>query len=299
MAIKIEMLRCFSIVAQTGNLSEAATRLGRTQSAISMTLKQLEEHLGQRLFESDRKNRLTTLGEQVFELARTELRQFDETVRAIETSAISPQWLIRIVAVPSIASIVFPVIAKDFNSRWPRINIELRDADSLQAVDILMRGQADIGIASPQAAMNGIVQTPLFSDPFGLICAVNHPLAQQIQTPTLRQVLSSNFVRNDLCLSIGDSSFQEATTNAKLTARNTLSLISLVRSGSWITILPQAVAKILPDDLMFREISDLQDRRQVNLFLRQKNPFFRYAKEMSDVISETDWGFEQSPAHPT
>lgn len=61
MAIKIEMLRCFATVAQTGNLAEAAAYLGRTQSAVSMTLKQLEENLGQRLFKSDRKNRLTPL----------------------------------------------------------------------------------------------------------------------------------------------------------------------------------------------------------------------------------------------
>ena len=48
MAIKIEMLRCFCTVAQTGNLTEAADRLGRTQSAVSMTLKQFESHLGKK-----------------------------------------------------------------------------------------------------------------------------------------------------------------------------------------------------------------------------------------------------------
>jgi LysR family carnitine catabolism transcriptional activator len=297
MAIKIEMLRCFSIVAQTGNLSDAAALLGRTQSAISMTLKQLEEHLGQRLFESDRKNRLTTLGEQVFELAQIELRQFDETIRAIETSASSPQGLIRIVSVPSVASVVFPVIVKEFTHRWPWINIELRDADSTQIVDIMMKGQADIGIASSQPSMNGILQSPLFSDPFGLICSVNHPLAQQKPAPTLRQVLSANFVRNDLCLSIGDSYFQAATANAKLTARNTLSLISLVQSETWVTILPQAVSKISPSGLVFRQISDMPYQRHVNLLLREKNPFFRYAKEMSDLIMETDWGFGQNTAN--
>ena len=41
--IKIEMLRCFSAVARSGNLADAAARLGRTQSAVSMTLKQLED----------------------------------------------------------------------------------------------------------------------------------------------------------------------------------------------------------------------------------------------------------------
>ena len=62
--IKLEMLRCFGAVAQAGNLGDAAVRLGKTQSALSMTLKQLEEHLGERLFETERKNRLTPLGQE-------------------------------------------------------------------------------------------------------------------------------------------------------------------------------------------------------------------------------------------
>ena len=64
------MLCCFGAVAQTGNLADAAIRLGRTQSALSMTLKQLGEHLGQPLFEGERKNRLFPLGDEVFRLAQ-------------------------------------------------------------------------------------------------------------------------------------------------------------------------------------------------------------------------------------
>ncbi len=77
MSIKIEMLRCFCTVAQTGNLAEAADRLGRTQSAVSMTLKQLEDHLGKKLFEGERKTHLSPLGRQVFDLALKQVRQFD------------------------------------------------------------------------------------------------------------------------------------------------------------------------------------------------------------------------------
>ena len=82
MTIKIEMLRCFVIVAELGNISDAGERLGRTPSAISMTLKQLEENLGSPLFESDRKNRLTALGRFTLTEAR---REVDNFTRCIET----------------------------------------------------------------------------------------------------------------------------------------------------------------------------------------------------------------------
>lgn len=289
MAIKIEMLRCFNTVAEAGNLSEAAARLGRTSSAISMTLKQLEEHLGQRLFESDRKNRLTPLGEQVFDLARAELRQFDQTIRAIETSASAPRGLIRIASVPSVAGLIFPTIVKTFTDYFPGIKIELIDTDSRQVIDAMTRGQADIGIASPQHTLNGITQTPLFSDRFGLICSPKHPLAHQKLSLTIEDVVAANFIRNDLCQSIEVPGFQAVTAEANLSARNTLSLIAMVRSENWVTILPKAVVHIAPSGLVFREISDLPDLRQVKLLQREKSPFRRYTEKLGDIILETDW----------
>ena len=60
MALKLEMLRVFQTVAEQGSLSSAAAKLGRTPSAVSMMLSQLEEDIGDRLFESDRCNKKAT-----------------------------------------------------------------------------------------------------------------------------------------------------------------------------------------------------------------------------------------------
>ena len=63
--MRLELLKTFRIVAEQGSLARAADILGRTPSAISMSLSQLEAELGAPLFETDRKNRLTPLGERV------------------------------------------------------------------------------------------------------------------------------------------------------------------------------------------------------------------------------------------
>jgi len=290
------MLRCFSTVAQTGNLLEAADILGRTQSAVSMTLKQMEEHLGERLFQSDRKNRLTVLGEQVFGLAQTQLRQFDETVRAIEASAKAPHGLIRVVSVPSVAGLIFPIAIETMTQRHPSLKIELRDADTEQVTSALIHGHADIGVASGQIAMNGIQQTSLFSDRFGLICASDHPLALQDSQPTINDVVSAGFVKNNLCQLIETPEFHAATDDARLTARNTSSLIAMVRRNKWVTVLPQTVVQLAPSDLVFREIDGITDRRQVNLFLRKNSPFLGLATELGDLIINYDWSFTNTDA---
>ena len=289
MAVKIEMLRCFVTVAQTGNLADAANRLGRTQSALSMTLKQLEENLGKRLFESDRKNRLTPLGEQVFELAQTQLRQFDYTIRAIETSAKSPKGLIRIASIPSVAGVVFPSAIESLTHRNPGLKVELHDTDTQRVIDALLKGQADIGIVSGEHTLNGIRQTHLFSDPFGLICSPDHPLAMQPQDPTIKDVSSASFIRNNLCDMIDTPMFQEASAGSNVTIHNTMSLIAMVRAGGWVTVLPQTVRQFTAPDLVFRCISDLPDRRQVVLLLREKASFPQFSEELWQYLVSFDW----------
>ena len=46
-----ELLRTFCVVAEVGNVTQAATELARTQSAISVQINKLEEHLQVKLFE--------------------------------------------------------------------------------------------------------------------------------------------------------------------------------------------------------------------------------------------------------
>ena len=103
------MLRCFVTVARTGTLGDAAAILGRTPSALSMTLKQLEAQLGEPLFETERKSKLTALGAFVFDQAERELKQFDATVAAISEFATSKQGRVRVAAVPSVAGTILPM----------------------------------------------------------------------------------------------------------------------------------------------------------------------------------------------
>jgi len=288
MVLKIEMLRCFATVAQTGNLAEAATRLYRTQSAISMTLKQLEEHLGVRLFESDRKNRLTPLGAQVYELAQNQLKQFDTTVKAIETAAKSPDGLIRIASIPSVAGWVFPKATKALTQQNPGLRVELRDSDTPQVIDALLRGQADIGIVSGLHKLNSIRQAHLFSDQFGLICGPDHPLANA-STPTIENLATAGFINNALCSMIKTPEFQMATASAKVTVHNTMSLIAMVQTNNWVTVLPKSVIRFASDALVFRSIEGLDDVRQVSLLMRERTQYMKLAEDFWTYLTGFDW----------
>lgn len=289
MAIKIEMLRCFCTVAQTGNLNEAADRLGRTQSALSMTLRQLEEHLGKKLFEGERKNRLSPLGEQVFELAQKQLHQFDDTVQSIEMSARTPNALIRLVSVPSVAALTFPVVVSAMTEQHPHLRLELRDTDSRQVMDALANGTADIGIASGHFPLKGVQSEPLFEDSFGIVCASQHPLAKQEPRPSIEDVSKAPLIRNSLCDQIETPALQDAFDRAGLVIHNTHSLLAMVRTGKWITVLPRTVVQFMPDNLVFRTIDGLQASRQVHLYSRERTRHRDITQEIATVIRAIDW----------
>ncbi|WP_324753557.1 LysR family transcriptional regulator [Roseovarius sp. Pro17] len=262
MAIKIEMLRCFQAVADHGSLIGAAEALGRTPSAISMMLRQFEEHVGAPLFESARKSRLTPLGALIRAEAARELIHFERTVDAIEALALARAGNVRISCTPSVAQTVMPPILRDFMAARPGVRIDMRDTDSGTVQRDLIEGRADIGLAS-LPPLPGFQRELLFSDPYGVVCPIDHALEQSWQHLTWSDLDGVEFIANGLCSQIPDADFQPILAASRLMVRNTASILSMVRAGAGVTILPRLA--VLPEflDLEFLPLADTDTRREV------------------------------------
>ena len=148
MNISIATLRTFVTVANAGNIIDAAHSLGRSPSAISMTLKQLEEHLGRPLFEGDRKSQLTALGNYVLQRAQREVDHYVKTIRSIENYARSEIGQIFIASVPSFSTLILPEVVGRFLGRFPNIGLDISDMESHSVARAVDEGAAEIGIAS-------------------------------------------------------------------------------------------------------------------------------------------------------
>lgn len=262
MAIKIDMLRCFQAVANHGSLAAAATVLGRTPSAISMMLKQFEEHIGAPLFETARKARLTPLGALILTEAQRELGHFDRTIQAIEGLSQAKLGSVRLAVTPSVAQTVLPPVLQRFMQDHPKVRIDLRDMDSTAVADELIHDRADIGLASI-ASLPGFERQILFSDAFGVVCRADHPLSQNWHDLSWADLQGVDFIVNGLCAQISDEAFQPVLDAARLTVRNTASLLGLVQAGMGLTLLPRLA--VLPgfNDLCFLPLRDTTVRRTV------------------------------------
>ncbi len=287
MAIKLEMLRCFHAVAKHGSLAEAAETLGRTPSAISMMLRQFEDHIGAPLFETARKSKLTPLGRQIQAETARELNHFDRTIASIEGLSRAEMGHIRLAVTPSVAQAVMPPILQAYIKSHPGVRIEMRDADSTTIRDELLADHADIGMGS-LPPLPGFDRHLIFTDRFGVVCPTGHPLARHWSALTWDDLKGIAFIENGLCAHIRNEEFQPILNASRLMVPNTASILSLVRAGSGITILPELA--VPPDfiDLEFLPLADKSARREVWMLTPQAPMLTPAAQALAEGIRQAE-----------
>lgn len=276
------MLRCFAVVARSGNLADAADKLGRTPSAVSMTLKQLEADLGAPLFESERKSKLTALGRFALDEATLELDHFERTIAAIQSFARSESGFVRVAAVPSVAEVILPEVVRDFLRDRPSVQIDIRDMDSAAVLRELEKERVDLGLATGSGA--GIERDELFSDAFGVVCRADHPLASSDLPLEWKALVHWPFIANGICGRIADETFQGVFNASQLMVRNTTSLLALVRAGVGVTVLPRMVVAKAESELAFLPVSDPAARRHVHILRRANVALSPAAQSFEDAI---------------
>ena len=267
--IRTEALRVFVTVADFGNIRDAADRLGRTASAISMTLKQLEGQLGAPLFETDRKHTLTGLGRDVRKLADDLLREHDRTTERIAAIATGREGALRIAAVPSVAAQLLPPILTAMLADHPGIRIELFDTDSASVHMLVETGEAELGIGGKPALRTGLQFIPLFHDPFRFVCRKDHPLARMTTPLTRADMRGHRMICNKSTAGFGALEDDMSDATSTLSARNVISLLALVQAGAGATLLPALATLSISDDLCALPLDAPTALRQVGFILHQ------------------------------
>jgi DNA-binding transcriptional LysR family regulator len=261
MSVKFDGLKTFVHVARSGNLADAAGILRRTPSAVSMSLKNFEQALGAPLFETDRKTKLTALGEFALKNAEDALSQFKTSVTAMKQFAKGEIGQLRIAAVPSVAETILPRAIADFALTHGKVHIDLRDMDSRAIAQAVENGSVDIGILSDQLQQ----AEPLLSDAFGVVLRHDHPLAELGKPVRWSQISGENLIANDLCATLTHPDFVALYNRASLTVRNTTSLFAMVKSGLGLTVLPQLSMIYADPTLHFIPVADQTAKRQISI----------------------------------
>lgn len=176
-----DQLASFVAVAEAGGFSEAAARVHRTQSAVSMQIKRLEERLGRTLFErSVRGARLTPAGELLLPHARAILRAHREALALFEGDAVRGRVVVG--APDDYAATFLPASLGRFADTHPGVEVELRVAPSSELVPALARPDGP-DLALVTAGSGERAATILRREPLVWVTAEGHDLARRDPLP--------------------------------------------------------------------------------------------------------------------
>lgn len=303
MRYSLSALRVFKVVADLGSLTEAAEKLGRTPSTISMALKTFEDELGVKLFQSERKNRLTPTGQFVRDRANDVLIQYERAISSMEAYARNQTGRVDLACVPSVAISILPSVLLHFRAKYPGVEINVHDADSPSVVEAVLAGKVGLGVASIRRDQPDLDFKPLFNDALGIVCKTDDPLVRHDGPVSWDTVRGRTLLGNGITGLMDSVPFSELVSKAPIKVYNVLSLLALVRADVGITVLPRLSLPPSEHDLHFVALKDPMARRTVGLLFRASEVASpaeeAFARELQSVVNAVSAELDLQIASPT
>lgn len=185
----LEALRCFCAVIEAGSFRGAATRIHRSQPAVSQQIKSLETQLGRSLV--DRGSCAPTpAGAVLYGRARRILNEADSIDREIREFDDTYAAPLRIGTSDTTALYFLPERVREFAAAMPGVRMEIVNRPSAVIADYVLRGDLDLGIVTLPIANEALETRVLFNEQLVLVVRDDHPLAdrERIDLPDLAAV---------------------------------------------------------------------------------------------------------------
>lgn len=269
-------------LADTLNFRKAAQQCNVSQPSLSAQLAQLEESIGVRLFERDRRRVIMTpQGAEVIALARVVLRAVDDVETSARRAADPFAGTLRIGVIPTVSPYLLPRIAPALRRDYPHLQVRWSEDKTAALAQQLESGTLDAMLLAREAQLGDVAMDVIAEDRFLLAAAGTHPLAR-----TSRPVRTSELRGQDVLLLEEGHCFREQAlaicSRAKarelqFRATSLPTLVQMVASGAAVTLLPEVAVNVEGRGLKLRTFSDPAPHRTIVLAWRKSSP-------MSDAL---------------
>ncbi|MDG0971644.1 MAG: LysR substrate-binding domain-containing protein [Porticoccaceae bacterium] len=260
--VTLRHLRTFIVVAQQGSFNRAAEILSRTQPAITLAVKQLEEFIGLKLIERTTRSVSTTVeGENFLPIAERLVRDFDSAIYDLRATSERRIGHVSMAVVPSVATNLLPAIIKTFSTEFPGINLHLDDDSSRGVQHRVERNEVDFGIGSIWKPNKVLDFTPLFADKLQLICHRDHELAKTSNPVHWEQLDNVTFLDTSVTRALRT---RREAGQSKFDFPNITTLVAMLRSNLGVSILPSLAIPASSDELISRPLAPTESR---NIYL--------------------------------
>jgi DNA-binding transcriptional LysR family regulator len=151
--LDLDQLKTFVAIAESGSFTRAADVVHKTQSAVSMQMRRLEERIGKPIFSRDgRQSKLTEDGERLLGYARRIVRLSHETIAAFDETELSGS--VRLGTPDDYADRFLPEILARFARSNPRVEVSVVCEPSLTLMEMARGGDIDLAIVTACGEMS-------------------------------------------------------------------------------------------------------------------------------------------------
>src|ERR1700732_1798141 len=249
--MELRQIRSFLSIAETLHFGRSAELIHLSQPALSLQIRSLEEEIGVRLFERNRrKTTLTAAGVAFRDDAARALSQLDQAIHRARLAASGKLGLLRIGFISTALSEIVPNIVRQFRELNPEVEFSLRAILTVNQIQMLETGSLDVGfLRLPIGGHSGLDVVTVHREPFVLVVPASHKLAKRKRV-RLSEVSGQDFVMYERAYAPGfhDLIFgmlRDAgiVPNVSQTAAEISTLISLVDAHMGIAVLPASAVK--------------------------------------------------------
>lgn len=287
--MNIDGLAAFLAVAEAGSFTGAAEQLSLTQPAVSKRIAQLEGDLDTRLFDRiGREVRLTQAGDALLPRARAILLTLEDTRRALHNLSGGIDGRLSFGTSHHIGLHRLPPLLREFSSRYPKVQLDIRFLDSEEAWEDITNGEIELGIVTLPPTPDR--KSPLraervWEDPLAVVAAPDHPLAG-LRSVTLRALSRHNAILPSTATftrRIVDAAFaaRGLPTPVSISTNYLETIKMMVAVGLGWSVLP---ASMLDGQVVALPVSELRIQRELGVVYHPGRTLSNAARAMLEML---------------
>jgi DNA-binding transcriptional LysR family regulator len=196
--MELTQLEFFIMVVEEGSFSKAAVRVYRTQPAVSIAIRRLEEEIGAPLFDRSQKTpTLTDAGELVYDYARRILALRDQAQNVVSELRLVQRGRVRIGANESTSLYLLPHLILDFREQHPNVKVEIYRHVSERLPREVLDRNVDFAFLAFEPVDNDLESFPILQDELVLVMYPDHPLAKR-KSVSIKELKDESFLAHNV-----------------------------------------------------------------------------------------------------
>jgi len=288
----LSQLEVFLTVARERRFSRAAEKLYRTQSAVSQTIRKLEQEIGEPLFDrSSREGMLTDAGQVLEEYAEKLLNLREDAQGALAELRELQKGKLAIAANEFTALYLLPVLA-EYRRRHPMIRITVQRALGSHIPDDILKHTVEFGVLSYDPQDPQIESTVVYLDELVLVVPPGHGLASAGEV-SIRQLGTESFVAHIVASPYRDKvieafRFHKTPLHMDVELPTLQAIKRFVAMGNGVALVPEISVEneIARGELIRVAVRELHFERQLRLVYRHEATLSHAGRAFLKVAEE-------------